>query len=218
MSSEEHSREAVVGGARRRRRDEHGLLLGDWAALALLAERPSHGWALGSELGKTGQFGAGWSVGRPLVYRSLETLAELGLIEPVGHKRGARGPHRTIFQTTPAGASALDHWLRQPVEYEHAALSLLLVKVIFADRTGADYVSVLEAQHVLCAKAVRSLQRRRSASSKIDKVVRRFELESALAALRFVEWLIQSESADTTPPTAESLRDGGFPARQLPSR
>jgi DNA-binding PadR family transcriptional regulator len=218
MSAQEHPRAAAAASPRKRRRDEQGLLLEDWAALALLAQRPSHGWALGSELGKTGQFGAGWSVGRPLVYHSLETLAELGLIEPVGHERGTRGPDRTIFRTTPAGASALDHWLRQPVEYEHEALSLLLLKVVFADRTGADYVAVLEAQHVLCAEAVRSLRHRRSASSRIEKVVLRFELESALAVLRFVEWLIQTESADTTPPAAESRRRGGLGSRELPSR
>src|SRR5436190_2058593 len=65
---------------------ERTLAPGEWAVLALLSERPAHGWALAGELGRSGELGSVWSLGRPLVYRSIDILAERGLIE---RRRGA---------------------------------------------------------------------------------------------------------------------------------
>src|SRR2546430_15367346 len=94
---------------------ERGLAPGGWAVLPLLSERPSHGWAVASQLGPSGELGSVWSLGRPLVYRSIDILAERGLIEPAGHEPGLRGPNRTIYRTTCAGATALVQWLEEPV-------------------------------------------------------------------------------------------------------
>ena len=79
------------------------LAPGEWAVLALLCERPAHGWALARQLSETGELGSIWSLKRPLVYRGLEILEARGLIVASGHEPGARGPNRTIFRATPAG-------------------------------------------------------------------------------------------------------------------
>src|SRR5881275_1936952 len=84
---------------------ERSLAPGEWAVLALLSERPSHGWAVASQLGPSGELGSVWSLGRPLVYRSIDILAERGLIKPAGHEPGLRGPNRTIYRTTCAGGN-----------------------------------------------------------------------------------------------------------------
>src|SRR5581483_1271106 len=73
---------SVSGGARVEGvMAERTLAPGEWAVLALLSERPSHGWAVSSQLDPSGELGSVWSLGRPLVYRSIDILAERGLIE-----------------------------------------------------------------------------------------------------------------------------------------
>ena len=55
-----------------RGRDE--LTAGEWAALALLTEEATHGFALARTMAPDGEVGRVWSLRRPLVYRALETL------------------------------------------------------------------------------------------------------------------------------------------------
>jgi len=48
-----------------RPRDE--LTAGEWAVLALLAEAPTHGFAIAKAMAPEGEVGKVWSVRRPLV-------------------------------------------------------------------------------------------------------------------------------------------------------
>jgi DNA-binding PadR family transcriptional regulator len=169
---------------------ERDLAPGEWAVLALLAERPTHGWALASELGPEGELGSVWSLGRPLVYRSIEILAERDLIEPAGHEPGLRGPNRTIYRTTCTGATALAHWLEEPVEHVRDVRSQLLLKLIFAERTGLDPTPILSAQHQAVSAAVVKLEARLRESSGTEAILTRFRLESTRGVLRFVEGLL----------------------------
>jgi DNA-binding PadR family transcriptional regulator len=171
---------------------ERSLAPGEWAVLALISERPAHGWALATQLGPSGELGSVWSLGRPLVYRSIDILAERGLIEPAGHEPGLRGPNRTLYRTTCAGATALVQWLEEPVEHVRDVRSLLLLKLIFAERTGIDPTPMLEAQQVTIDAAVALLERRMQASAGSEAILLRFRLESTRAVLRFVEGLLGS--------------------------
>jgi DNA-binding PadR family transcriptional regulator len=171
---------------------ERTLAPGEWAVLALLSERPTHGWALAAELARSGELGSVWSLGRPLVYRSIDILADRGLIEPAGHEPGLRGPSRTIYRTTCAGATALVQWLEEPVEHVRDVRSLLLLKLIFAERTGLDPTTMLEAQHATIGAAVSVLEERLSTSVGTEAILLRFRLESTRAVLRFVDGLLDA--------------------------
>jgi PadR family transcriptional regulator AphA len=171
---------------------ERTLAPGEWAVLALLSERPAHGWALATELGRSGELGSVWSLGRPLVYRSIDILAERGLIEPAGHEPGLRGPNRTLYRTTCAGATALVQWLEEPVERVRDVRSLLLLKLIFAERTGIDPTRMLEAQRATICAAVGELEQRLLASVSTEAILLRFRLESTRAVLRFVDGLLEA--------------------------
>ena len=170
---------------------ERDLAPGEWAVLALLSERPAHGWAVASELGPSGELGSVWSLGRPLVYRSIDILAERGLIEPAGHEPGLRGPNRTIYRATCAGATALVQWLEEPVEHVRDVRSLLLLKLIFAERTGIDPTPMLGAQQAKIREAVATLDERMLASNGSEAILLRFRLETTRAVLRFVEGLLE---------------------------
>jgi PadR family transcriptional regulator AphA len=55
------------------------------------------------------------TIRRPLVYRALDHLVELGLAEASATEPGTAGPQRTIHRITPEGRRSLNRWLAQPV-------------------------------------------------------------------------------------------------------
>jgi DNA-binding PadR family transcriptional regulator len=169
--------------------------------LALLCERPTHGWAIARQLSPSGELGSIWSLGRPLVYRSIEILSERGLIQPAGREPGARGPNRTIFRATPAGHAAIAEWLLEPVEHVREGRSLLLLKLVFAERNCVDPRPMLIAQHDSVLAAIDSLEERMRASSGTDSILIRFRLESTRAVLRFLDAVL----AERTPAAAQAV-------------
>ena len=174
------------------------LAPGEWAVLALLCERPAHGWALARQLSPTGELGSIWSLTRPLVYRSLEILAARGLAEPSGFERGARGPNRVVYHATPAGKAALYDWLLEPVCHVRDVRSMLLLKLVFADRTGIDPEPMLLAQRAGVVEALASLEQRQRRSAGTDRILLLFRLESTRAVLRFVDGMLAEGASQAT--------------------
>jgi len=174
---------------------ERDLAPGEWAVLALLSERPAHGWAVASELGPEGELGSVWSLGRPLVYRSIDILHERSLIEPAGHEPGLRGPNRTIYRVTEAGAEAVRAWLHAPVDRVRDVRSLLLLKLIFADRVASDPTAMLQAQRDSVSESLAALEERVRSSSGSEAILLRFRLETTRAVLRFVDGLLDERGA-----------------------
>ena len=166
------------------------LAPGEWAVLALLCERPAHGWALARQLSETGELGSIWSLKRPLVYRGLEILEARGLILASGHEPGARGPNRTIFRATPAGQSAVSEWLLEPVEHVRDGRSMLLLKLVFAQRNCVDPRPMLYAQQETLTEAIESLETRVRESDGIDAILLRFRLESSRGVERFIDGVL----------------------------
>jgi PadR family transcriptional regulator AphA len=160
----------------------------------LLKEQPRHGWALANELAAETELGAVWTFTRPHVYLSIDRLGKLGLIVRAGSERGERGPNRMIFATTPAGGRALARWLREPVERIADARPLLLLKLLLSARVGLDDLPLLEAQHGVYAEAARTLAATPSPTSPAKAILVRFQIESTLGLLCFIERLLESRS------------------------
>jgi DNA-binding PadR family transcriptional regulator len=162
----------------------------EWAVLALCDEEPAHGFALARALDAAGPVGRVWAVPRPMVYRALRRLRELGLVEDLGTSPGAGGPPKTVFAATPHARARVDEWLAQPVEHIRDARYLLLLKLLFLHRRGRDAAPLVGAQ----ADAYRAVQERlresrRDAADDFDRVILAWRLESARAALRFLDGL-----------------------------
>jgi DNA-binding PadR family transcriptional regulator len=88
--------------------------------LGLLSRRPMSGWELYASFEDT--IGHFWSLTRSQVYRELQTLAELGLVE-IGSS-GVR--ERRVCTITDSGRAAFGAWIvRMPGE-EHIRFPLLL--------------------------------------------------------------------------------------------
>jgi DNA-binding PadR family transcriptional regulator len=188
---------------------DRDLAPGEWAVLALLCERPAHGWALARQLSTTGELGSIWSLTRPLVYRSLEILEERGLIVPAGHEPGSRGPNRTIFRATPAGHAAVAEWLSEPVEHVREGRSLLLLKLVFAQRNCVDPRPMLLAQQQVLAESIGSLEERVHKSAGIEAILLRFRLESSRAVDRFIDGVFSELEPVTQRPEPRPLAASG---------
>ena len=104
-------------------RTAHDLSAGEWALLALLAEKPTHGFALAKAMAPEGEIGKVWSLRHPLVYHAIDRLTELGLTRPGRTVASQSGPRRTVLQITPRGRRAVSDWLwRYRVVLAHALI------------------------------------------------------------------------------------------------
>jgi DNA-binding PadR family transcriptional regulator len=181
---------------------ERDLAPGEWSVLALLADTPSHGWALAREMSRNGEVGSVWSVGRPLVYRALELLEERRLVEQVGHERGDRGPNRELFRATDEGRQALRRWLADPVDHVREIRSVFLLKLVLIQRAGMERRPLLRAQRAVAVPAVEALRARLGTSAGSERVFVRFRLESTQAVVHFIDGLLQEEEETEDPPLA----------------
>jgi PadR family transcriptional regulator AphA len=164
--------------------------------LALLMERPGHGWRLSELLEHEGEIGAIWSIARPLVYTSLRRLENEGYIETTGIERGSRGPHRVNYGVTPRGRSAARRWLKQPVDHVRDIRSLFLLKVVLSKRLGLDVEPLLVAQRALLTPLVAFLEARLddvdSATEPAEEAVLYFRLETAKTTVGFIDHLLDA--------------------------
>jgi PadR family transcriptional regulator AphA len=166
-------------------------LLGEWACLGILYDRPAHGWAIVKELRPDGDIGRIWHLTRPLTYRSLDQLTARGWIHPVGEEPGDAGPNRTVLAATRTGRARLRTWLRAPVVHLRDLRSELLLKLVFADRLDVDITAMLDRQRDIIDEHVRAFEAR----APDGDVVSIWRNEAAHAAQRF---LSQVHAADAT--------------------
>lgn len=171
-------------------RSPEALSAGEWAVLALLAERPGHGFALARALAPEGEIGRVWSMRRPLVYHAVDRLVELGFIEEAGTEASRTGPRRTVLQITPTGRRALRVWLATPVEHVRDARSLLLLKLLFLSRRGQDPGDLLRAQRARFEVHADRLATATAEAQEFEQTLNRWRIETTTAAIRFIDGLL----------------------------
>jgi len=173
-----------------RPRDE--LTAGEWAALTLLSEGPTHGFAIARAMAPDGDVGKVWTVRRPLVYRALETLTGMGLVRAGGTVASSSGPQRTVLHATPPGKRAVTRWLREPVAHVRDARSLLMLKLLFLTRREADLAPLLTAQREHFAQLAEKLAGPADSAEGFDRALALWRLESTTAAIRFVQAMLST--------------------------
>jgi len=165
------------------------LSLTENVVLALLAEGTTHGWAVATLLAPQGEVGRVWTVRRALVYRAVAQLLEVGLIREAGEEPSERGPRRTLLRTTARGTRLARRWLRTPVVHVRDLRTELLVKLLLAERVGADTTSLVADQQALLVPQAVELERRLAAAEGFDAILLGWRVEATAAALRFLERL-----------------------------
>jgi tRNA-Thr(GGU) m(6)t(6)A37 methyltransferase TsaA len=170
--------------------------LPEWAALGLLCEQPSHGWAIAQALSPAGEIGRVFTCKRPLVYRALTQLREGGLAEDRGTSASDAGPARTTLGATRRGRSAFRRWRGSTVEHVRDLRSELMLKLLFHHRAGLDPAALLQEQTRVLARTERALERRLASTSGFDRTLVLWRLSVGRAALSFVEALLDRRSVE----------------------
>ena len=167
------------------------LSLAEWVVLAVISERPTHGFAISQLTASDGDLGRVWQVPRPIVYRALGRLAAAGLITADGTEPG-NGPQRTIYAVTPEGATAAGAWLQPPVEHVREVRSHLLMKLALLHRAGADPACLLRRQQERLAPIAKAMTAERAEPDGFEATLLAWRRANATAAISFLD--------DITPP------------------
>lgn len=161
----------------------------DWPAenilLALLCERPMHGYELAQLVKTDAALRAIWRIELSEVYFLLRKLLKQGFIEAEAETPGA-GPRRVIYAPTPAGQAALEGWLTTPEKYPRNLRTALLARIYLAlRRDPALAVRLVDAQTDHLTHWLKR-ERDRRHEDQVVAVVHRFraaQVEAALTAL-----------------------------------
>jgi DNA-binding PadR family transcriptional regulator len=163
------------------------LSLDGWVVLGLLCEGDTHGWSLVRATAPQGEIGRVWSISRALVYRAVGLAIDGGLVERAGVETGARGSPRTLLRATTSGRREFGRWLGEPVVHVRDLRSALLLKLLFAQRSGLDSAALLRAQQAILAETIRGLKTEPVGERASEVTLRAFRLETARAGQRFVD-------------------------------
>jgi DNA-binding PadR family transcriptional regulator len=168
------------------------LPLTEWLILSLCCEGPTHGFAIARLLAQQGELGQVWRVPKPVIYRGLARLGQLGLVRTVGEQATSMGPARSVLEATPAGRQAVAGWLVTPVRHIRDVRSELMIKLALLDRSGTDARPLLKAQQEQLAPIAAALARRLGPASGFDRTLILWRYETVSAALRFLDAVLLS--------------------------
>jgi PadR family transcriptional regulator AphA len=108
----------------------------DHIVLALICEKPQHGFAISKELDTDESLVSVMKVRRPLVYRSINSLETAGLVKPTKTEAGTQGSERTVYSPTARGKATSAEWLDSIVDHPRDARIELLAKFVLRGRSN----------------------------------------------------------------------------------
>jgi PadR family transcriptional regulator AphA len=145
-----------------------------YVILGLLAWWPMSGYDIKTTVDQsTRNF---WAASYGQIYPELRRLAELGLVEEAGERKGGR--RRMAYRLTAAGHSALRDWLQQPAQTfetrDEALLKLFLADA--APETAATSLDAKRANHEAKLERLKAIQEREQPTG-YSALVLRFGIE-----------------------------------------
>lgn len=167
-------------------RIKKGLTLAEKTVLALICERPRHGYSLGRIVAADGEVGRIWTIRQALAYRALEPLAEDGLIEVARETRDGNR-RRVEYRATEAGKRVNREWLSRPEQAIRDIRSSFLLKLTFLNRSGQSTAELLDLQEAAIQARIAELDEDPEQSDlDLVQLWRRINTE---AALKYVQAL-----------------------------
>jgi DNA-binding PadR family transcriptional regulator len=127
------------------------------AVLALLADKPAHGYELkGSFEQAVGDQWGGLNIGH--LYQILDRLSRDGLITSERQPQPVK-PDRVVHHLTPAGRAELERWLAEPSSRQRGYRDDFFLKVMAAAQTGDQpmLAGVLRRQRAHLMRELRGL-------------------------------------------------------------
>ncbi len=170
------------------------LSLPEWTVLTVVSERPTHGFAIAQLTAPHGELGRIWHIPRPVIYRAIGRLLDLGLLIP-GAVESGRGPQRTLYSATPRGHEAVRHWLDTPVEHIREVRSHLLLKLALLDRVGGDPAGLLERQRATLEPIAQAINAENPVSDGFDATLLAWRRATTAATMNFLEDVTRATSS-----------------------
>lgn len=156
--------------------------------LAVVRERPVHGFAIAALTARGGELGRVWQLPRPVIYRALSRLADAELVTP-GEVESGGGPPRTAYTITEAGRLAVDGWLAEPVRHVRELRSHLLMKLALLNRRGLPAAALVADQRAVLRPVLDAIAAERDQAAGFDAVLLSWRHGNVLAALSFLDGL-----------------------------
>ncbi|NHN55573.1 PadR family transcriptional regulator [Calidifontibacter sp. DB0510] len=163
------------------------LSLAASAVLSVVAQGPTHGFAIARLFREDGELGRVWALPRPAIYRELGRLEERALITARRSEHGDAGPDRRVLGATAAGRALAAAWLCAPVERVREFRSEFLLKLALHERAGSDPGPLLAAQRSVFAHRVDDLRAAARAAEGFDRQLLLWRALSTEAALHFLD-------------------------------
>jgi DNA-binding PadR family transcriptional regulator len=135
------------------------------AVLALLSDKPAHGYELKTSFEQAvGDQWGGLNIGH--VYQILDRLSRDGLIDSRREPQQVK-PDRVIHRLTPAGRAELDRWLAEPAIPARGYRDDFFLKIMAAVRSTdpATLPAVLSRQRAHLLRQLHALADARAAAS-----------------------------------------------------
>ena len=159
----------------------------DQIVLAIIGEKPRHGFAVSKELERDPSLSAVIRIRRPLVYRSINCLLDAKLIRETKTEPGDQGSQRVIYATTATGKSTTSTWFNDTVDHPRDARIELLAKFVLRSRRNLKNQQLAKRQKKLFERQAAKL--RASANSATDDVrlVALWRVENINAMIRLLD-------------------------------
>jgi PadR family transcriptional regulator AphA len=137
-------------------------------------------------LGPDGELGRIWQVAKPVTYRCLDRLEQLGLIRSAGTQAG-NGPVRFLFRATSTGERAARSWLTRPAGHVRNLRSEFLVKLALACRAGVSIGVLAQVQQAELEPIAAALGEHLDSAQGFDRILALWRYETVSASLRFLD-------------------------------
>lgn len=159
----------------------------DQIVLALISEQPRHGFAICKELDHDPSLAAVLHVRRPLVYRSIKSLADNRLIKETKTEPGDQGSERVVFSATALGKKTSTSWLDSIVKHPRDARIELLAKFVLRNRRGLKNRALAKRQRSAFAQQSLQLQSEANSASSNVRLVSLWRVETINAMIRLLD-------------------------------
>jgi DNA-binding PadR family transcriptional regulator len=162
----------------------------DQIVLALIGERPRHGFAVSKELETDPSLSAVIRARRPLVYRSINSLVEAKLIREIKTEPGDQGSPRVIYAATATGKSTITKWLNNTVDHPRDARIELLAKFVLRNRRKLSSKQLAARQRKLFVRQAANLQVAVNSATDDVRLVALWRVENINAMIRLLDAVI----------------------------
>ena len=162
----------------------------DQIVLAIIDEKPRHGFAVSKELERDPSLAAVIRARRPLVYRSINSLVDAKLIRETKTEPGDQGSLRVIYATTATGKKTLTKWLNDTVDHPRDARIELLAKFVLRNRRQLSSKQLATRQQKLFERQAAKLQLAANSATDDVRLVALWRVENINAMIRLLDAVI----------------------------